>query len=161
VIRVLFVCTGNICRSPTAEGIFRAMVEGVGLDRCVEIDSAGTHSYHVGEPPDLRAQATARERGVEIGNQRARKFRKGDFEDFNYVLAMDRSNYAVLLGLCPQERMDRLHLFLSFAAETRGHDVPDPYYGNIDRFDRMLDLIEQGASGLLAEIQASLEATRE
>ncbi len=160
MIRVLFVCMGNICRSPTAEGIFRAMVEGAGLDHCVEIDSAGTHSYHVGEPPDSRAQAAARERGVDIGNLRARKFQKGDFEDFDYVLAMDRRNHAILLGLCPPERMDRLHLFLSFAAETLVRDVPDPYYGNVDRFDRVLDLVEQGAAGLLAEIQATLDAAQ-
>ena len=157
MIRVLFVCMGNICRSPTAEGIFRAMVENAGLNHLVEIDSAGTHGYHVGEPPDTRAQAAARERGIDIGKQRARKFRKGDFEDFDYVLAMDRKNHAILLGL---ERKDRLHLFLSFAAGTLVRDVPDPYYGNIDRFDRALDLIEQGATGLLAEIQAALNATK-
>lgn len=158
MIRVLFVCMGNICRSPTAEGIFRAMVEGAGLDHHVEIDSAGTHGYHVGEPPDSRAQAAARERGVEIGNQRARKFQKDDFEEFDYVLAMDRRNHAILLGLCPPERKDRLHLFLNFAAETQAHDVPDPYYGNVNRFDLVLDLVEQGATGLLAEIQAALDA---
>ncbi|MCE2510906.1 MAG: low molecular weight phosphotyrosine protein phosphatase [Alphaproteobacteria bacterium] len=151
---------GNICRSPTAEGIFRAMAEEAGIAHLVDIDSAGTHGYHVGEPPDPRAQDAARDRGIEIGNLRARQFQKDDFQDFDYVLAMDRQNHAILLDLCPSEYRDRLHLFLSFAAETRVRDVPDPYYGNIDRFDRALDLIEQGAAGLLTEIQTALHAAK-
>ncbi|MGB1547998.1 MAG: low molecular weight protein-tyrosine-phosphatase [Alphaproteobacteria bacterium] len=157
MIRVLFVCMGNICRSPTAEGIFRAMVQEAGLDHLVEIDSAGTHGYHVGEPPDPRAQNATRQRGVEIGSLRARKFHKDDFEDFDYVLAMDRQNHAILMDLCPPEHSDRLHLFLSFAEGTKVHDVPDPYYGNVDRFDVALELIEQGAAGLLAEIRLALD----
>ncbi|MEW5703778.1 MAG: low molecular weight protein-tyrosine-phosphatase [Pseudomonadota bacterium] len=156
MIRVLFVCMGNICRSPTAEGVFRAMVEAAGFARLVAIDSAGTHGYHIGDPPDPRAEAAARRRGIEIGHLRARQVRKRDFADFDYVLAMDRQNHTILQRLCPPDHADRLHLFLNFAAATEVRDVPDPYYGGADHFDRALALIEEGAAGLLAEIRARL-----
>lgn len=163
MIRVLFVCMGNICRSPTAEGIFRAMVEGAGLQEKVAIDSAGTHGYHVGDPPDPRAREAAEARGFAIGHLRARKVRPRDFNDFDYVLAMDRQNHALLAELCPPERRGRLHLFLSFAeaAEAKAAgDVPDPYYGGRDRFDYALGLIEAGAAGLLVEVKAALETAK-
>ena len=156
MIRVLFVCMGNICRSPTAEGIFRAMVEGARLQEKIAIDSAGTHDYHTGEPPDPRACDAADMRGITIGHLRARKIKKRDFEAFDYILAMDRQNHALLAEACPPERMDRLHLFLNFAENVATADVPDPYYGGLDGFDCVLDLIEAGATGLLVEIQTTL-----
>lgn len=157
MIRVLFVCMGNICRSPTAEGIFRAMVEAAGLQEKIAIDSAGTHGYHIGEPPDPRACDAATARSIAIGHLRARKVKKRDFETFDYVLAMDRQNHALLANACPPQRTDRLHLFLSFAENSATADVPDPYYGGLDGFDRVLDLIEAGAAGLLVEIQTTLK----
>ena len=153
MIRVLFVCMGNICRSPTAEGIFGAAIAAAKLGDCVTVDSAGTHDYHAGEPPDPRACEAADARGIAIGHLRARKVKKRDFETFDYILAMDRQNHALLTKICPPERMDRLHLFLNFAENVATADVPDPYYGGLDGFDHVLDLIEAGATGLLMEIQ--------
>ncbi len=157
MIRVLFVCMGNICRSPTAEGIFRAEIAAAKLGDGVTVDSAGTHDYHAGEPPDPRACEAADARGITIGHLRARKVKKRDFETFDYILAMDRQNHALLAKACPPERMDRLHLFLSFAENIATADVPDPYYGGLDGFDHVLDLIEAGATGLLMEIQTRLK----
>lgn len=154
MIRVLFVCMGNICRSPTAEGIFRTMVEDAMLQEKITIDSAGTHDYHAGEPPDPRACDAAGARGTTINHLRARQVTKRDFETFDYILAMDRQNHALLAEICPPGRTDRLHLFLSFAENVATADVPDPYYGGRDGFDHVLDLIEAGAAGLLVEMQA-------
>lgn len=156
MINVLFVCTGNICRSPTAEGVFRALVAAQGLSGRVGVDSAGTHAYHVGEPPDRRSTAAARKRGIELSDLRARKVRPADFDDFDLVLAMDRGHADILRKLCPPARADRVRLFLDFAPELGAKDVPDPYYGGGDGFERVLDMIEAGAAGLLAQIRTRL-----
>lgn len=156
VIKALFVCTGNICRSPTAEGVFRAQVAEAGLADRIAADSAGTHGYHVGEAPDARSAAAARRRGVELCTLRARKVIPADFDEFHLVLAMDRGHYKALRGICPRGREDRLHLFLDFAPELGLKDVPDPYYGGADGFEHVLDMVEAGARGVLAHIRAHL-----
>lgn len=156
MIRVLFVCLGNICRSPMAEGVFRRLVEEAGYADLVEIDSAGTHAYHVGEPPDPRAQAAARRRGVDISGLRGRQARREDFARFDYVLAMDQENHAHLLSLAPAEHAHKVRLFLEFATRAQTRAVPDPYFGGEAGFDRVLDLIEDAAAGLLAEVRARL-----
>ena len=152
-VNVVFVCLGNICRSPTAEGVFRAVVERHGLGRRIGVDSAGTGAYHVGEPADQRAQAAARRRGFDLSTIRARKATKGDFKRFDYVLAMDRENRAALSRICPPGEEHRLSLFLDYAPRLGRRDVPDPYYGGGDGFELVLDLIEAAAEGLLADIR--------
>lgn len=153
-VRVLFVCHGNICRSPTAEGVFRKLVGGQGLDGVIGVDSAGTHSYHVGESPDPRARDAARRRGVDLSRIRARKARPEDFRRFDYVVAMDRENHHDLGRICPAGEEHRLHLCLDFAPAAGRRDVPDPYYGGGGGFDLVIDLIEEAAEGLLADIRA-------
>jgi len=153
MVRVLFVCMGNICRSPTAEGVFAHLVESQGLTSLIQIDSAGTHAYHVGEPPDVRATQAAKKRNIELGSQRARRVTGDDFLDFDYVLAMDRNNYDDLISLCPTEHQSKLYLFLEFATGLGEDEVPDPYYGGITGFERGLDMIELASQGLLAEIR--------
>ena len=148
-VRVLFVCTGNICRSPTAEGVLRALAGDADLADRIEVDSAGTHGYHVGDPPDPRAIERARLRGYDLSELRARKFEVRDFEDFDLIVAMDRGHHGLLLSLCPTDRAARLHLFQDFATEAGPRDVPDPYYGGIADYDLALDLIEPGAAALL------------
>jgi protein-tyrosine phosphatase len=155
-LSVLFVCMGNICRSPTAEGVFRRLVEGAGLGHAVRIDSAGTHGYHVGAAPDKRAQAAARGRGYDLARLVGRQVSQRDFEEFDYILAMDRDNLANLEQLCPPEQSHKLMLFLSYSADYPGHEVPDPYYGGPQGFDRVLDMVEDAARGLLADISARL-----
>lgn len=150
-INVLFVCTGNICRSPTAEGVFKHCVEKAGLVARITSDSAGTHDYHVGEAPDPRAQAAARRRGYELGELRARRVHREDFERFDYVLAMDEANLRQLERLCPREHAHKLKLFLDFA-DGAPREVPDPYYGGADGFERVLDLVEKAAQGLLRHL---------
>src|SRR5688572_28272834 len=149
-MKILFVCLGNICRSPTAEAVVRALAgrEFPGLD--VEVDSAGTADYHVGEPPDRRTIAAARRRGYELAGLRARQVTVADFSGFDYVLAMDRANLAEL-GRRAGSGTARLGLFMDFAPGDDA-EVPDPYYGGIDDFERVLDLCEAAARGLLAEI---------
>jgi protein-tyrosine phosphatase len=156
MIKVLFVCTGNICRSPSAEGVFRALISAEGLDGQVGTDSAGTHGYHVGEPPDPRSVATAAKRGIAMSDLRARKVSAADFGAFDLVLAMDRSHHDILARLCPKGREDRLKLFMSFASRHGGLDVPDPYYGGADGFERVLDMIEDGAKGILDHLRERL-----
>jgi low molecular weight protein-tyrosine phosphatase len=153
MVRVLFVCMGNICRSPTAQGVFEHLVKGAGLTSLIQIDSAGTHAYHVGEPPDVRATQAARKRNIDLGSQRARPVTGDDFLVFDYVLAMDRSNYDDLMSLCPPGHRSKLRLFLEFANGLAEDEVPDPYYGGITGFERVLDLIELASRGLLAEIR--------
>jgi protein-tyrosine phosphatase len=152
-VKVLFVCMGNICRSPTAQGVFERLVREANLSDRVHTDSAGTHAYHVGEVPDQRATEAAQRRGVDLTTQRARRVSPKDFEGFDYVLAMDSSNYDALLGICRPEHTVKLRLFMEFAPGLGVEEVPDPYYGGVTGFERVLDLIEEAADGLLAEIR--------
>jgi len=156
MIRVCFVCLGNICRSPTAEGVMRHLVREAGLDDKIEIDSAGTAGYHSGELPDSRARACGKRRGVEIGG-RARQFKSADFARFDYVLAMDRSNFEDLEELAAKVDSDerqRLHLLRAFDPESpKGAGVPDPYYGGDDGFDDVFDICLSACKGLLEVIR--------
>jgi protein-tyrosine phosphatase len=152
-VKVLFVCMGNICRSPTAHGVFRHLVAQAGLARAVEIDSAGTHGYHMGEPPDRRATQTALGRGIDIGDLRARRAEPEDFLRFDYILAMDQDNYHSLSRICPRGTERKLALFLDYAPELRRREVPDPYYGGQQGFDQVFDMVETAARGLLADIE--------
>ncbi len=154
VIRTLFVCLGNICRSPTAEAVFRDQVKKAGYDSRIETDSAGTIGYHEGLPPDNRAQATARGRGIDMSDLRGRKVVAQDFESFDYVLAMDNENFADLKRICPAGREGRLRMFLDFAAERTEREVPDPYYGGDRGFDHVFDLVTDASLGLLSHIRA-------
>jgi len=144
---------GNICRSPSAEGVFRKLIHENQLDHIINIDSAGTHAYHVGEPPDSRSQNAAMIRNIDLSQQRARKFEAGDFEDFDYVLAMDKDNLRNLMDLCPEEYENKLSLLLSHAPHLETQEVPDPYYGGTKGFEHVLDLIESAAKCLLVEIR--------
>jgi protein-tyrosine phosphatase len=152
-MRILFVCMGNICRSPTAEGVFRHYASRHAPDLALELDSAGTHAYHVGEPPDPRTVKAAARRGVDLTGLRARQVVDADFEHFDLILAMDRLNHVTLLDRCPPGRQDRVRLLLEFAADAGSDEVPDPYYGGAQGFDDVLDLVESAAAGLLAEIR--------
>lgn len=154
MVRVLFVCMGNICRSPMAEGVFRRMLEGTGLTDKIYVDSAGTHSYHIGAPPDPRGQATALRRGIDLRGIRARQVTVADFAEFDYVLAMDRNNFEHLLALCPdRELRRRIQLFMDFAPDLPEREVPDPYYGGPSGFERVMDLVDEAAHGLLIRIR--------
>ncbi len=155
MVKVLFVCLGNICRSPTAEGVFRALVEREGLADRIAVESAGTGNWHVGEPPDGRAVKAAKRRGIDLSAIRAREATRDDFARFDYVVAMDSDNRAVLKRLSPPGERHRLHLFLDFAEGLEGRDVPDPFYGGGDGFEAVLDMIERAAAGLLAHIRAN------
>lgn len=144
-MKVLFVCTGNICRSPTAEGVLRHLARQRGLE--LHVESRGTHDYHVGEPPDERAQRHAQRRGYDLSAQRARHISRQDFEEFDLVVAMDRGHLRILQRLCPPQHAGKLRLFIKDA------DVPDPYYGGPEGFERVLDLVEAACDGLLSEIR--------
>ncbi len=157
MVKVLFVCLGNICRSPTAEGLFRDLLRRHGLDDRIAVDSAGTGAWHVGSAPDRRAQAATLRRGIDISNLRARQARADDFESFDYVVAMDRENYRDLRRLCPPGREDRLHLFMDFAPRAGTRDVPDPYYGGPQGFEDVHGLVEEASAGLLDHIRRNLE----
>lgn len=152
-IRVVFVCMGNICRSPTAETVFRHYVENAGLSACIQADSAGTHDYHVGEPPDFRAQQAAQQRGYDMSGLRSRQVRQEDFFRFDYMLAMDKANLAALQRLAPPESGMGLGLFLEYARHHGIPEVPDPYYGGAEGFERVLDMVEDAAEGLLQHIR--------
>lgn len=152
-VSVLFVCMGNICRSPTAQGVFEQLVQSQGLADRILIDSAGTHAYHVGEQPDNRAQAAARGRGVDLSGQRARRVNTGDFTQFDYILAMDHDNLEDLQRLLGNQLGENVHLFMSFASRWQADEVPDPYYGGGSGFERVLDMVEDAAEGLLEHIR--------
>ena len=159
VRRVLFVCLGNICRSPTGEGVLRRVVERRGLAEVVEIDSAGTGAWHAGEPADRRMRSAAAERGYEL-TSRARQVSAGDFDHFDLIVAMDRANLGDLRGLDPGDARAELRLFSDFLPPGSPEDVPDPYYGGPQGFDRVIDLIEQGAETLLDHLLDGAGARR-
>jgi protein-tyrosine phosphatase len=146
-VRILFVCLGNICRSPLAEGIFRHLAQ----DRPIEVDSAGTGSWHVGDPPDRRSIAVAKRHGIDITGQRGRKVHVGDFEDFYVILAMDRSNLANLKALAPAGSAGKAHLFLDFAL-GQDRDIPDPYYAGPEGFETVYHLLSEGCSSLIGRL---------
>lgn len=151
-IRVLFVCLGNICRSPMAEGVFRQRVAERGLADRIEIDSAGTHAYHIDEPPDPRAQATVRRIGIDISGLRGRQARASDLKYYDYVLAMDRENLENLRALAAPGDESRIRLFLEYARVSKEREVPDPYAGGQSGFEHVLALIEDACEGLLQDI---------
>ena len=151
-MRVLFVCLGNICRSPTAEAVFRQLLAQSSVRLDIEVASAGIGDWHIGEPPDQRAQAAARRRGLDMSGIRARQIVHEDFALFDLILAMDRQNFAELRRRAPVQYRERVKLFLEFAPEVGAHDVPDPYYGGEAGFEEVLDLAEQAARGLLTHL---------
>ncbi|WP_417449881.1 low molecular weight protein-tyrosine-phosphatase [Kordiimonas sp.] len=152
-VKVLFVCMGNICRSPMAEGAFRRATEQANLAEQFSIDSAGTIGYHAGSAPDDRAIATAKKRGVNIADQRSRKVTEGDFAAFDYILAMDHDNYSDLMERCPDEFKARISLFLSHAPDLPLDEMPDPYYGHRDQFDTCYLAAMDASEGLLIKIK--------
>jgi len=152
-IGVIFVCMGNICRSPTAEAVFRHYVDNAGMSGQIMIDSAGTHDYHIGDKPDARAQRAAQQRGYDMSQLRGRQVEENDFRQFDYVLAMDRANLAILQNITPHGSDTRARLFLEYARHYNEREVPDPYYGGADGFERVLDMVEDAAQGLLEEIR--------
>ena len=151
-VGILFVCMGNICRSPTAEGMFRKLHQEIAPHIPLRIDSAGTHAYHIGEPPDLRSREAAKVRGIDIGGHRGRQVGFGDFLAFDYVLAMDQANLRRLEAIRPKDSRAVLRLILDYASDMTLKEVPDPYYGGAGGFERVLDLVEAGGRGLLNEI---------
>lgn len=157
MLRILMVCMGNICRSPMAEAVARTFANQAGLAKKLEFDSAGTHGYHVGEAPDMRARQVAGKRGYDLAGLRARKINDDDFSRFDLVLAMDRANLAALRRICPAEQQPKLRLFAGYAEGEGADEIPDPYYGNIDGFERVLDLCEVSARGLIASCRLELQ----
>ena len=157
-VRILFVCMGNICRSPMVEGVFRHHVKQAGLDERIAIDSAGTHDYHIGEPPDPRAQRAAGRRGYDLSRLRGRQVSRADFGEFDYLLAMDRMNLRVLERLCPSQHGHKLKLFMEFSNDAAPGEVPDPYYGGEQGFERVLDMAEDASQGLLEHLRELLTA---
>jgi protein-tyrosine phosphatase len=155
-VAVLFVCMGNICRSPTAEGVFRDRVAKAGLGERVRIDSAGTHPYHVGNPPDPRAAAAAFRRGVDLSAIRARQLDTGDFYVFQHILVMDADNRAHVLEQRPPDAAASVGYLLDYAPRLNTREVPDPYFGGPRGFDHVLDLVEEAAEGLLLEVRRAL-----
>lgn len=153
MFRILFVCSGNICRSPTAEGVFLNLVQSRNLDDRIGADSAGTGAWHQDQAPDARSQQTALSRGIDISNQRARAVHAEDFAAFDLIMAMDSGHLHSLNAGCPTSRIDRLRLFMDYAPETGIADVPDPYYGAADGFARVFDMIEAASKGLLRDIE--------
>lgn len=158
-VSVVFVCMGNICRSPTAEAVFRHYVESAGLSEHVLIDSAGTHDYHVGDPPDSRAQRAAIQRGYDMSKLRGRQVGEDDFRRFDYVLAMDRANLAILQRITPPDSDTQARLFLEYSRHHTEREVPDPYYGGAGGFEHVLDMVEDAAQGLLEEIRQQYFST--
>jgi protein-tyrosine phosphatase len=158
--RVLFVCTGNICRSPTAEGVFRATVERAGLQATIHVDSAGTHDYHVGAAPDPRSIRAAALRGYDISDLRARQVSRDDFARFGWILAMDRANLNALERLRPADYNGNLALFLGVAPGMVGREVPDPYYGGAADFTRVIDLVELASAALLERMRVAARSGR-
>ena len=162
-IKVLFVCLGNICRSPTAEGVFTKMVNDAGLSNMFEIDSAGTAAYHIGKQPDLRSIEHAAKRGYELDHLKARKVDFADFYEFDYILAMDNSNYTDLIHLAPNDMKHKVNMMLEYADKDiltkinhNSTEVPDPYYGGSKGFENVLDLVESGCKGFLKKLPCNI-----
>ncbi len=155
-MNILFVCLGNICRSPTADAVFRTHVHDAGLSSRIRVDSAGTGSWHIGDAPDRRATSTALKRGYDLSAIRSRKVRQQDFNEFDFVLAMDAQNLSDLLAICPAEHQRKVELFLNYAPKVEDNDVPDPYYGVGNGFERVLDMIELASQGLLDRIKKDI-----
>jgi len=154
--KVLFVCTGNICRSPSAEGVFRKMIEDhESFDGSIYIDSCGTHSYHIGESPDVRAQHAAVNRGIDISKQMARQIKADDFDYFDYILVMDNFNLNVIHSMVDESYRSKIHLFLDYTEHNEYKEVPDPYYGGEGGFEIVLDLLEQASIGLIKHLQSN------
>jgi protein-tyrosine phosphatase len=156
VFSVVFVCMGNICRSPTAEGVFRHLVREAGLADRIQVDSAGTHDYHVGSPPDRRSCLHASRRGYDLAALRARQVERADFDRFDLVVAMDWDNYERLERICPPQQAGKLRRLMEFAPAGSPEEVADPYYGDTDGFERVLDEVEAACRGLLAHVRQRL-----
>lgn len=152
-VNVLFICMGNICRSPTAHAVFRQLVRTEGLSQQIDIDSAGTHAYHIGNPPDTRSMQTAKTRGIDMSDLRARQVDVGDFYQYDYLVAMDDYNMSLLVEMAPAEMKHKLSLFLSFAPQLNEREVPDPYYGGPAGFELVFDMVEAASLGLLNDIR--------
>lgn len=152
-VRVLMVCMGNICRSPTAQGVLEKMVREAGLQEFISVDSAGTHGYHVGVPPDERAQTHALRRGIDLRAQRARQLMARDFDDFDLVLVMDADNERAARALCQLRQRHKLYRLTDFCKPGGIEEVPDPYYGGAAGFERVLDLLEDGCAGVLSALK--------
>ena len=157
-MKILFVCLGNICRSPTAEGVFRAIVARDAPELLIEVDSAGTAGYHIGEPPDARTRQAASRRGYDLSQLRARIVEPGDFENFDLILAMDRENLGVLHHRAPAHARERVRLLLEFAPDATVTEVPDPYYGGPNGFEEVLDLVEAASHGLIQHLRQQSRA---
>ena len=157
-MKILFVCLGNICRSPSAEAVLRAIAAREAPELPIEVDSAGTAGYHIGDPPDARSQEAARRRGYDMAPLRARIVETADFERFDLVLAMDETNLATLRQRAPAAHRERVQLFLDFAPECGMNEVPDPYYGGPAGFEHVLDLVEEASRGLLEHLRERVRA---
>ena len=153
--KILFVCMGNICRSPSAEGVFRDMVKEHNLSQFFYIDSCGTHGYHTGQSPDSRSQNAAMRRGIDISQQTARTIEQNDFNRFDYILAMDNHNRSFLQSMADEVYLNKIHLFLEYAENCKLIEVPDPYFGGEEGFEIVLDLLQQASIGLLKHLQIS------
>jgi len=156
-VSVLVVCTGNICRSPTGEGVLRHLAQQRGLADKVKVASAGTHDYHVGQCPDPRTVKHARKRGYDLSAQRAQQLSADHFHEFDYILAMDRGHLRIARSMAPKDAKARLGMFLEASARWRGEDVPDPYYGGVQEFERVLDMVEEAAQRWLDRFEAELD----
>jgi protein-tyrosine phosphatase len=153
---ILFCCMGNICRSPTAEGVLRHVLSTRAAHLQIEVDSAGTHDYHLGEAPDVRAMQAARRRGIDLSSLRARQVLVRDFEQFDLVIAMDEHNLDHLQRMAPVHRHDRIKLMMEYAPDLGTRNVPDPYYGPAQGFEEVLDLLQAASEGLLADLLSRL-----
>ena len=160
-VSILFVCMGNICRSPTAEAVFRHQVSEAALDARLHVDSAGTHAYHVGKSPDARAMATAEARGISMAGQRARRVTEQDFHQFDFIVAMDHDNLEILQSMQPETGKATLSLMLDHHPEPPFPEVPDPYYGGTQGFEQVFDLVTEASEGLLGQVRDQLDADRE
>ena len=156
-VSVLGVCTGTICRSPTGAGVLRHLVEKRGLADRVRVASAGTHDYHVGQCPDPRTVKHAKKRGYDLSTQRAQQLAPAHFHEFDYILAMDRGHMRILRGMAPKDAKARIGMFLEASAQWKGEDVPDPYYGGVEGFERVLDMVEEAAERWLERFAAELD----